>query len=65
MYISTRGNEFLTASQAILKGLSSNGGLFLPEKIEKLNFDKSFFNKDYKQIAFDVFKLFLDFWGLI
>ena len=45
MYISTRGNEVLTASQAILKGLSSNGGLFLPEKINKLDIDKNFFNK--------------------
>ncbi|MBO5713043.1 MAG: threonine synthase [Clostridia bacterium] len=60
MYISTRGGEKLTASQAILKGLSSNGGLFLPEKIFNINFDKAFFNKDYKQIAFDVFKVFLD-----
>ena len=38
MYISTRSGERLTASQAILKGLSSDGGLFLPESISKLNF---------------------------
>ena len=37
MYISTRGGEKLTASQAILKGLSVDGGLFLPEKLQKLN----------------------------
>lgn len=60
MYVSTRGKEKLTASQAILKGLSSDGGLFLPEKIGTLNLNKSYFNKDYKQIAFDVFSLFLD-----
>lgn len=60
MYVSTRGTEKLTASQAILKGLSSDGGLFLPEKIQKLNFDLDYFKKDYKQIAYDVFSLFLD-----
>ena len=60
MYISTRGGEKLTASQAILKGLSSDGGLFLPESLSKLNFTADYFNKNYKQIAFDVFKLFLD-----
>ena len=60
MYVSTRGTETLTASQAILKGLSADGGLFLPEKIEKLNINEFFFKKDYKQVAFDVFSLFLD-----
>ena len=60
MYVSTRGTEKLTASQAILKGLSSDGGLFLPEKIQKLDFDLDYFKKDYKQIAYDVFSLFLD-----
>lgn len=60
MYISTRGNEKLTASQAILKGLSSDGGLFLPETLSKLNFTTDYFNKNYQQIAFDVFRLFLD-----
>ena len=30
MYKSTRSNETVTASQAILKGLASDGGLFVP-----------------------------------
>ena len=60
MYKSTRGSERLTASQAILKGLSSDGGLFLPEAIQKLNITENYFSKKYKQIAFDVFSLFLD-----
>ncbi len=60
MYVSTRSGERLTASQAILKGLSSDGGLFLPEKLEKLNFTESYFGKNYKEIAKDVFTLFLD-----
>ena len=60
MYISTRSGERLTASQAILKGLSSDGGLFLPERIEKLNLSDSYYGKSYREIARDVFKIFLD-----
>ncbi len=60
MYISTRSGEKLTASQAILKGLSSDGGLFLPESIEKLNITPDFFDKNYCEIAKSVFKIFLD-----
>ena len=60
MYISTRGGEKLTASQAILKGLACDGGLFLPENIKKLNIDDKYFDKNYLEIAKDVFSLFLD-----
>lgn len=60
MYISTRSGERLTASQAILKGLSSDGGLFLPESISKLNFTSDYFGRSYKEIAKDVFNIFLD-----
>lgn len=60
MYISTRSGEKLTASQAILKGLSSDGGLFLPESIEKLNLTPDYVSKDYREVAKDVFKIFLD-----
>ena len=60
MYISTRSGERLTASQAILKGLSSDGGLFLPENIEKLNLTPDFFEKNYCEVAKAVFKIFLD-----
>ena len=38
MYKSTRSdNETVTASQAILKGLADDGGLFVPTSIPKLN----------------------------
>lgn len=37
MYVSTRDSRVrLTASQAILKGLADDGGLFVPERIPKL-----------------------------
>lgn len=60
MYISTRGGERITASQAIIKGISDNGGLFIPEEIQKLNFENDFFSKSYLDVSFDVFKIFLD-----
>ncbi len=61
MYKSTRGNERLvTASEAILKGLSEDGGLFVPESIPTL--DKSMqelSEMDYKEVAYEVMKLLL------
>lgn len=60
MYISTRSNERLTASKAILKGLASDGGLFIPETFPVLDIDDTWIKKTYQEIAKDVFKLFLD-----
>ena len=38
MYSSTRNDKVkLTASQAILKGLADDGGLFVPERIPALD----------------------------
>ena len=60
LYNSTRDSHLkLTASQAILKGLSDDGGLFVPDHIPSL--DKSFEelkNMDYRQVAYEVMKLF-------
>lgn len=60
-YSSTRGGEKnVTASQAILKGLAADGGLFMPDRIPEL--DRTF--KDlaqmtYQEVAYEVMKLFL------
>ena len=67
IYRSTRSNsEPVTASQAILKGLSDDGGLFVPDHIPAL--DKSLSElagMSYQQVAYEVMKLFLtDFSGL-
>lgn len=61
LYKSTRGNEGqVTASLAILKGLSDDGGLFVPNQIPKLNISlKDLANMDYRQIAYEVMKLYL------
>lgn len=60
MYKSTRSDEKVTASYAILKGLASDGGLFVPEAIPTLDVSMSELAKmDYKSVAYEVMKLFL------
>ncbi len=60
MYISTRGNEKLSASQAIIKGLASDGGLFIPESFPVLKLDEKWLNKSYPELSKEIFKLYLD-----
>ncbi len=61
-YKSTRDdNVKATASQAILKGLAPEGGLFVPSEIPAL--DKSLEELaalSYKEVAYEVMKLWLD-----
>lgn len=61
MYTSTRkSKETVTASQAILKGLASDGGLFVPTSIPVLDVTiDELAAMDYKQTAYEVMKLFL------
>lgn len=60
-YSSTRGTgSKVKASEAILKGLADDGGLFAPESIPAM--DKSLEElaaMDYKQVAYEVMKLYL------
>lgn len=60
LYKSTRSNaESVTASQAILKGLADDGGLFVPESVPVL--DKSLrelSQMTYQETAYEVMKLF-------
>lgn len=60
-YSSTRNaNEKVTASQAILKGLSDDGGLFVPSEIPALDVSmKELAGMSYQQTAYEVMKLFL------
>ncbi|MBP5596148.1 MAG: threonine synthase [Pseudobutyrivibrio sp.] len=61
-YVSTRdvNKQEITASQAILKGLADDGGLFVPTSIPKLDvsLDK-LAEMSYQQVAYEVLKLFL------
>lgn len=61
VYQSTRGvNETVTASQAILRGLAEDGGLYVPSEIPKLNISLNALSEmSYQQIAYEVMKLFL------
>lgn len=56
MYKSTRNsNEVMTASEAILKGLSDDGGLYVPDNIPALGVDlNKLADMDYRQVAFEV-----------
>lgn len=64
IYKSTRNaNETATASQAILKGLANEGGLFVPDSIPALDVSlEALAAMDYRQVAYEVMKLmFTDF----
>ena len=61
LYHSTRNSDAtVTASQAILKGLSAEGGLFVPAHIPAL--EKSLLElsrMSYQEVAYEVMKLML------
>ncbi|SHK68500.1 threonine synthase [Anaerocolumna jejuensis DSM 15929] len=64
LYQSTRSHTApITASQAILKGLAEDGGLYVPESIPKLEVTlKELSTLTYQQTAYEVMKLyFTDF----
>lgn len=60
-YVSTRNKDsIVTPSQAILKGISEDGGLFVPCEMPKLDFElENIVNMSYKELAYEVIKLFL------
>ena len=61
LYTSTRSTDVkVTASQAILKGLAADGGLFVPEALPTMDVSLEELAKmDYKQVAYEVMKLFI------
>ena len=64
LYRSTRSNsEPIRASQAIVKGLAEDGGLFVPQQIPALECSlQELAQMDYRQVAYEVMKLyFTDF----
>lgn len=64
IYRSTRNaKETATASEAILKGLAEEGGLFVPDQIPKLDVTlEALAQMDYCEVAYQVMKLmFTDF----
>lgn len=61
-YRSTRDDSVkVTASQAILKGLAPDGGLFVPDSIPSLDKSLEELSKmSYAEVAYEVMKLMLD-----
>ena len=61
LYHSTRNNDAtVTASQAILQGLSTEGGLFVPDHIPALEKSLTELSKmSYQEVAYEVMKLML------
>ena len=61
LYRSTRGNgSTVTASQAILKGLSEDGGLFVPDQIPALDVPvEKLAEMSYQEVAYEVMSRFL------
>ena len=60
-YKSTRSDNIqVKASEAILQGLATDGGLFVPRKIPKLEVSmEEIMNLSYQETAYEVMKLFL------
>ena len=60
-YISTRNNsKKVSFEHVFLKGLSEDGGLFIPEKLKKFDHKELNYlsNLDYRNLAFNIIKLF-------
>ena len=61
-YFSTRGGAFATASQAILKGLAPDGGLFVPSMFPPVSLEEisAMADMDYIHRAVFILKLYLE-----
>ena len=58
MYSSTRCKKNITASKAIIEGISDDGGLYIIKEIPKIDY-KSLYGKTYKEIAKVILKSLL------
>jgi len=62
LYKSTRGKgELATASQAIVRGIAEDGGLYVPQEIPKIDRTlESLGGMNYRELAFYIMKKFFD-----
>ncbi len=59
-FVSTRNRElYLEGHQAVVQGLSKDGGLFVPEEVNIQIDVSSLLNLNYQEIAFQILKQFL------
>ncbi len=62
MLISTRDNEKVKTSTAILKGMTTVGGLYIFDNIKEIGFNESFLGMNYQEMAKKILSfLFNDF----
>ena len=61
MFKSTRGDKnYVTASQAIVKGIAEDGGLYVPETMPAIDFPLEKITEwNYRELAYEVLKLVL------
>lgn len=64
-FISTRGGEKVTGAQAVVKGLSENGGLYVPEKFPVISRAEleEMLGMSYAERAAEVLGRFFDEFG--
>jgi threonine synthase len=62
-YISTRNKNIeVSSAEAIIQGISNDGGLFVPKKLPKIKDLEPTFNMNYKDLAYTIMsKFFVDF----
>lgn len=62
MYHSTRGNQKVKSSVAIINGLANDGGLYVKDQIKKYSLDelKDLSNLSYQELAINIFKEYLN-----
>ena len=65
-YMGTRNKELTaTASEAIVRGICPDGGLYIPQEIPKMDRSpEELLKMDYRQLAYEVLKLYLDFMAI-
>jgi len=63
MYTSTRSKLNIKSSEAIINGISSDGGLYFPSKVNEINLNE-LANLSYKEMAIKILKEFLDDFSL-
>lgn len=60
-YSSTRGNdEKLTFSEAVVKGIAPDGGLYVPSKFPKLGFNDGLLDLSYQDLAKKILGLYIE-----
>lgn len=61
-YISTRGNsKKVTSSEAIVKGIAEDGGLYVPELIPKITMNlENLSTMNYRELAYYIMKMYFE-----